>query len=164
MAVPNIQRIINKNNPLQVVVQKKTIHATHVRGGENTALKEVLNKITAKPAEPVQVVAPMPEPAPKPVVESLSLDALKQKIQTPNNKPVHTSTDRAATAEDMNKLKELIIERTEKVPEKKPEVVQPAPAPTSIPIPVPQKKVAEPPLTTGNVKEVPEDVLKKLLE
>ena len=34
-----------------------------------------------------------------------------------------------------------------------------------IPIPKsPEKKVAEPPLTPGNIKEVPEDVLRKILE
>ena len=87
---------------------------------DNLALREVLNKNLSTP--------PIPEP--------VSLETLR----TPS-KPARNATpgvpggDRAASSEDMNKLKDLI-----------------------------SKKVVEPPLTPGNIKEVPEDVLRKILE
>ena len=87
---------------------------------DNLALREVLNKNLSTP--------PIPEP--------VSLETLR----TPS-KPARNATpgvpggDRAASSENMNKLKDLI-----------------------------SKKVAEPPLTPGNIKEVPEDVLRKILE
>ena len=84
---------------------------------------------------------------------SVSLDALKDKMKTVSASSVgasasigNTSKDRAATPDDMNKLKNLIsavtVEKLEKI-EKKEE-----------PIPVPKKPT----------NEVPEDVLRKILE
>ena len=125
----------------------------------------------------------------------ISLDSLKSKIKEVGSttyNPSHASADRAASAEDMNKLKNLIatvdkskpkpvVEETlttpakatppqqggedskeiplppepVKVPEKTVEEKKPdpTPAPAPTPTPVPQKP-----------KEVPEDVLKKILE
>ena len=141
----------NRSNPLNVQVQRPAPKVAQ----PNMALKDALSKITAISGTPPKAVVNN-EPAPKPV-EPLSLDVLKQK--TKESVVVSSSKDRAATAEDMNKLKDLIIERTEVKP-------TPAPAPTPIPTPTqqPEKTGTVPPLTTENVKEVPEDVLKKLLE
>ena len=102
---------------------------------ENLALKEVLNKITVEPA-PVVVTPPAPVPEP------VSLDTLKDKIKE-TNKDFSHAKDRSASSEEMHKLKDLIIEKIEKSED---------------------KKVPEPPLTPGNIKEVPEDVLRKILE
>ena len=94
----------------------KPIHSSENKVKENLALKEVLNK-----SLPERQTSPEVKPTPAPV----SLDSLKNKEEI--KKPVHSSGDRAATAEDMNKLKDLIAEKTQ-------------------------------------TKEVPEDVLKKILE
>ena len=102
---------------------------------ENFALKEVLNKIAVEPA-PVVVTPPAPVPEP------VSLDTLKDKIKE-TNKDFSHAKDRSASSEEMHKLKDLIIEKIEKSED---------------------KKVPEPPLTPGNIKEVPEDVLRKILE
>ncbi|MEX2028877.1 MAG: CxxC-x17-CxxC domain-containing protein [Candidatus Paceibacterota bacterium] len=64
-----------------------------------------------------------------------SLNILKNKTED-SQKDFGNSKDRAASPADMNKLKDLIT----------------------------QKQGKEPPLTPGNIKEVPEDVLKKILE
>jgi hypothetical protein len=83
------------------------------------------------------------EPQPKadqPLAEvskPISLETLKNKI-----KESVPSKDRAASAEDMHKLKDLIAAKA-----------TPPPTPTPIPTPVPQKP-----------QEVPEDVLRKILE
>jgi len=107
---------------------------------ENKGLKEALSKITQSVVETAKKPVEPSKPVP------ISLSDLKNKTPIPN-KGIHMGSDRAATAEDMNKLKDLTVERTT--------------TPTSTPQ---ANKVQEPPLTTGNVKEVPEDVLKKLLE
>ncbi len=88
---------------------------------DNAALREILNETLKAEAE-------------KPVPAAISLDALKNKIKEPT-----ISKDRAASSEDMNKLKELISEKIEKAKEEA--------------IPIPKKP-----------KEVPEDVLRKILE
>ncbi len=111
---------------------------------ENSILKNVLNKIK----EPLSIIKEIPKKEPEPV----SLDALKHK-----HKEVVPQKDKAASSENMNKLKEVISEKVAP-----PYVPTPPPAPT--PIPVPQKTVAEPPLTKGNIKEVPEEILRKILE
>jgi len=89
---------------------------------ENSGLKEVLNKILSKPA---------PEP--------VSLDSLKDLPAQAGKNINITSRDRAASPEDMNKLKNLIFKKTKTKKED-----TPAPAPKA--------------------KEVPEDVLRKILE
>ncbi len=108
---------------------------TSVRPKENLALREVLNKTLEIPKAP----------------EPVSLDTLKNEnkgeVKEKMKDFVH-SKDRAASPEEMNKLKDLISASTQKPPE-------PTPA-----IP----KASEPPLTPGNIKEVPEDVLRKILE
>ncbi|MFA6520232.1 MAG: CxxC-x17-CxxC domain-containing protein [Candidatus Paceibacterota bacterium] len=102
---------------------------------DNSALRGILNKTLS------ENTAPVPEP--------VSLDSLKNKMQDIVKKPV-SSKDRAATPEEMNKLKDLITQKTSTPPS-----VPPAPAPASTPTP--------PPVPT-KPPEVPEDVLRKILE
>lgn len=105
-----IKKVFTKPKPVRPV------------GGDNLALKEVLNKSL-----------PMP----------VSLDSLKNKTQEVK-KPIHSNVDRAATSEDMNKLKDLITTATAGQTEK--------------------TKVKASPVDDLQRKEVPEDVLKKVLE
>lgn len=124
---------------------------------ENGALKEALSKVLAEKPEikdsivtkPNQNIAKSTEEKVAPV-EPITLDTLKNKI-----KEVVPQKDRAATQSEMNKLKEL-IEKVDKSKEvkssddvKKEDKAQVA---------------TEPPLTKDNIKEVPEDVLRKILE
>jgi CxxC-x17-CxxC domain-containing protein len=88
-----------------------------------------------------------------------ALDSLKDKIKE-EIKPARQSAnmDRAASPEEMNKLKDLIAEKISEAKEEK--TITPAPTPTSqkgedAPSPAPKKPVT---------KEVPEDVLRKILE
>lgn len=104
--------------------------------GENFALKEALKKVVPAPADvPVPPAPIIPPKAPEP--EPVSLDTLKNKM-----KDMIPPKDKAASVEDRNKLKDLIAST----------------------VPVADKQGTEPPLTTGNIKEVPEDVLRKILE
>ncbi|MFA5931814.1 MAG: type IV secretion system DNA-binding domain-containing protein [Candidatus Paceibacterota bacterium] len=121
---------------------------------DNSALREVLNKTLH--SEQASPVIPTPAPVKTPVPEPVSLDSLKDKIKEEDKKLARPSggnfssyNDRSAGADEMNKLKNLISEKIET----KKEEVAPAPAPT--PIPIPQKPAT---------KEVPEDVLRKVLE
>ena len=114
---------------------KKAFTSEKPKPKENLALKEILNK-TLKPA---------PAPA------AVSLDTLKKKMED-IKKPLVTSKDRAATAEDMNKLKDLIAKKVPTPP------TPPTSAPTA------QIPVNEPLPPKPSVKEVPEDVLRKILE
>jgi CxxC-x17-CxxC domain-containing protein len=132
---------------------------------DNVALREVLNK--AKVAGTVPATA-APVTPPKPV-EPISLDTLKNKI-----KEIIPQKDKAASAEDMNKLKDLI---TQKVPTPTPpsqpippiaasgatplQAAAPAPMPTVPPVSSPSSGDPKQP---EKIKEVPEDVLRKILE
>jgi CxxC-x17-CxxC domain-containing protein len=111
---------------------------------DNLALREVLNKATAKPeskTSPQKTETPVP----------ISLDSLKNKIKEVAKEPTPASKDRAATPEDMNKLKNLIQEKVQTQIETPPPQNIPTPPPASAPVP------KKPP-------EVPEDVLRKVLE
>ena len=135
---------------------------------ENLALREVLNKIKAPEPEPPKAVpAPIPVPAP------ISLDTLKNKIK--ESKPLK---DRAASSEDMNKLKDLITAKTKKPARPDAagrsggeEITTPAKAtpPPQGGEEIPKKpqspeEQAQPVANKKKVKEVPEDVLRKILE
>jgi hypothetical protein len=123
---------------------------------KNTGLKAVLDKaLSAQAGLLEQAVTPEKIPTPPPI----SLDALKDKMSALSGSASggKTSKDRAASSEDMNKLKNLIQEKTEKNPSASSgptasPSATPPPAPT--PTPIPQK-------TTN---EVPEDILRKVLE
>ncbi len=117
--------------PLPIKIQVPII----VKPKENFVLKNVLNKIK-EPVASVKIEIP------KKMVEPVSLDALKHKI-----KNVIPQKDKAASSENMNKLKEIISEKVTPLVATPP-LVPPAPTP------VPKKPV----------KEVPEEVLRKILE
>ena len=141
------KNIPNKNTPPVAPKIFSTIKKV-LAPAKNTGLKDVLNKALAEPVVPAPVKpAPIVTPTPEPV----SLDSLKDKIKTITQTPVQTK-DRSASQENMNKLKDLIASKsgqTEKIKTK-----EETPAPTPAPTPTP----------TSNTKEVPEDVLKKILE
>ena len=132
---------------------------------ENKALKEVLNKIVAQPAEvkpQPKVEVPIPTPA-------ISLDVLKIPPPQAIKKMVPNSKDRAASAEDMNKLKDLITEKTQTAQMGRSE---PLPNTTTPPVgtpppqggdEIPKNSVKASPVGV-QPREVPEDVLRKVLE
>jgi len=120
--------------------------------GENLALREVLNKTLAEKKPEATSPASSAPLASQPTAHSgpISLNALKSIPK------VETEKDRSASKEDMNKLKSII----EKAP--------PAPA-SSGPSAPPLKdtdvgSTTPAPTPTSKIKEVPEDVLRKILE
>jgi hypothetical protein len=147
-------------------------------GGENLALKEVLDKtlkaapVTASGGTPLQAVAP----------EVIPLNSLKDKIkdvqkQSIPSKPARADRGRAASAEEMNKLKDLItavggtpqeavVDKKISMPE---EITTPARNASSTAEAGGPVKVTPPPkggegIPKKPAKEVPEDVLRKILE
>ncbi len=100
----------------------------------NLGLKEALKKVFSIPKAPAPTPAPVVQ---RPEPEPVSLDVLKNKI-----KDIVPQKDKSASTEDKDKLKNLIAGVT----------------------PSAEKQGTEPPLTAGNIKEVPEDVLRKILE
>jgi uncharacterized protein YfkK (UPF0435 family) len=116
-------------------------------GVKNSGLKEVLNKALAEPTLPTKVGTPTE-------VGAISLESLKEKIKTVNQNPIQNK-DRSASLEDMNKLKNLI---QQKVEVKKEEITTPAKATH------PQQGGEDTFQKPIPVKEVPEDVLRKILE
>ncbi len=124
------------------------------RGEDKSAkLKEVLNKIQESKDKPL---APKVEPKKEKKADPapISLTSLKSKIKgmMPSG-----SKDRAATEESIQSLKELITAKVPARPDEKPE--QPVVADAA-----PTSKEAEVPNTNTGVKEIPEDVLRKILE
>ncbi len=102
--------------------------------------------------------------------EPVSLDSLKNKVGEASpiglqprevKKEIVYSKDRAATVEDMNKLKDLIKEKViipvEKTEPKKEEIITPVKNTSSL-------QGGEENSQNNKVKEVPEDVLRKILE
>jgi CxxC-x17-CxxC domain-containing protein len=156
LGIEFVQKDKNENNKIkQENGIKNNVPESNKK--ENGALKEALNKVLAEKTEikdsmvtkPNQNIAKSTEEKVAPV-EPITLDTLKNKI-----KEVVPQKDRAATQSEMNKLKEL-IEKVDKSKEvkssddvKKEDKAQVA---------------TEPPLTKDNIKEVPEDVLRKILE
>ena len=119
-------------------------------GKQNLALREILNKTLANQSKAEKIVQPPPA--------EISLDALKDK-KSASSKSARQSAGggRAASSEGMNKLKDLILEKIEKEKE------ETIPIPPSNPVPKnPQPETGQP--KTEKVKEVPEDVLRKILE
>jgi CxxC-x17-CxxC domain-containing protein len=133
---PGVFGTIKKVLSAQAGFNKKPIHPGADKLKENLALREVLNKT---------VSAPSPSP--------ISLNSLKDKVKEVKKEFVQ-SKDRAASREDMNKLKDLITAvggtPQEAVVAEKTEIKKEEKTST----PVPQKPI----------KEVPEDVLRKILE
>ena len=102
------------------------------RPKENLALRDILNKtlnenkVLEIKKEEIKQTIPV-KPQPREIRPAISLNELK--VSKPN--PVSRLQDRSASAEDMNKLKNLISEKETK---------------------------------EEKIREVPEDVLKKILE
>jgi len=111
-------------------------------GTGNPALKELLNKTLTPTSAPV------------------SLDSLKDKTIEVKKPARLTGGDRAASAEDMNKLKDLIQAKSRE--SGSPEVSQETFREKTVPIP--PASAQQPQVKIEKVKEVPEDVLKKILE
>ncbi len=161
-----IEKDVKKEGGLASAIKKvfqKEVDNTEKVKTNHIGLKEILNKtlagndIKASPVglQPREVVPPIP-----PVIH---LDNLKEKAKAspvglqPRDISVN-GKDRAASVADMNKLKDLIKEKiavVEEVPVKKVEEVKKEEKKEDTPLPVPQKP---------KVREVPEDVLKKILE
>ncbi|PIR68600.1 hypothetical protein COU49_00030 [Candidatus Nomurabacteria bacterium CG10_big_fil_rev_8_21_14_0_10_35_16] len=110
----------------------------------NTKLKEIINKITTNSDVSPEEVKPVTPPMP-PVISLESLKEKTKEIATP-------SKDRSASAEEMNKLKDLITASG----------VTPQKAVVSEKITSPDASV--PSTSNLGIKEVPEDVLRKILE
>ena len=104
----------------------------------NSALREILNKTLSSNTAPV--------------LEPISLDVLKNKTKE-ISKDLNALKDRSASKEEMNKLKDLITEKTEI---KKEEVIQTTTQPT--------QDIKASLVGVQQPKEVPEDVLRKILE
>ena len=136
-------------------------------GVGNPALREVLNKITADGATPQNAVVNEPATAVDgvPPKAAISLDSLKEKIKEsrPSGPARSAGGDRAASAEEMNKLKDLIKERTEITTSFEPEGSQSPNGPAKA-TPPPQGGEEAPAPIPKKPKEVPEDVLRKILE
>ncbi|MFA6256962.1 MAG: CxxC-x17-CxxC domain-containing protein [Candidatus Paceibacterota bacterium] len=132
------------------------------RSGDNQALKDVLSKVMTKDASQAKPVSPTPQPAPKPTPAPISLDVLKNKMRDVNQDP-RSSKDRAATPDEMNKLKNLISQKTIVPPPAPPKPPAPPVAPPQAPVPSASSQVPVPPVPKP-APEVPEDVLRKILE
>jgi len=150
--------------------------------GANLALRDILNKTLAETSStqalpvtvsPVLITPTTPEP--------LSLNVLKEPVKVEISIKNKTSKDRAASVEDMEKLKSFIEATTlpkepvaEKVEIKEPKTIEEIKTVVSEPkkedLSAMAKKKPEPkfeiptPQSTKRVKEVPEDVLRKVLE
>jgi CxxC-x17-CxxC domain-containing protein len=138
------------------------------REGGNKALKEVLSKVMEKETVTTPKVSSPAPSAPEPI----SLDTLKYKMRDIKQN-VSPSQDRAASVEEMNRLKDLISQKIQNAPR------ETDPAPASAPAPVPQAPVPPAPVQAAPealaapipstppkpvTPEVPEDVLRKILE
>ncbi len=137
---------------------------------ENFALREVLNKITAPGGTPPGAVSlgnipvvPMPQVPVPPVPAPVSINILKN-----HNGDMAMKNDKAANSEDMNKLKDLIAEkRVESVPVPStppPDIFQNKFTSTVSSLPIKEEKPVSHNVPKPPVREVPEDVLKKMLE
>jgi CxxC-x17-CxxC domain-containing protein len=117
---------------------------------------------------PAPTPAPIPVPVQNPIPEPISLVSLKDKDKEKESVFIPQNKDKSASAENMQELKDLInknISVMEKREIPAPEISVPTPT-INIPKPpvAPVRTVGEPPLTEGNIKEIPEDVLRKILE
>jgi len=149
--------------PPKVLQPRESTPAPKKVREENFALKEILHKTFATPPvkEPEPKVGVPPARAPEPV----SLDSLKNKIKEATKENT-VSKDRAASAEKMNELKDLILAKSSEAgsPEVSKETFREKTEKTE----VKKDEEATNPSTgsgpTAKPREVPEDVLRKILE
>lgn len=130
---------------------------------ENIPLKEILSKTLAEDKPVPENVVPVTPPPVAPVsLSSLKSDASKVSVPA-NNSPKEGKKDLSASAEDMNKLKNIISQNVQAPPAPPQPPAPPAPTPQVIsetpPPPQPQPATA-----VNKVREVPEEVLRKILE
>lgn len=138
-----IKKVFNKGKPKSVPPSL----GVATRGGENLALRDALNKTLAEKDKKEEYVSK---------TEPVSLDILKNKINEIHKKDFNQSKDRSASETEMNKLKSLIQEKTTQ----KNEGVSKKEEPKKEEI----KKTGPDINTNTKKREVPEDVLKKILE
>lgn len=171
----NLTAPFHKNNKPNIPIPNKNLQE---KPKENIALKEILNKtlseqkiIELKKEEKIVEEK-------KPTLAPVSLNTLQAKPVAGEIKPAN---DRSASADRMSSLKDLLakVESERQVEEKKvepekveepkkpePEIpipqksVPPVPPPPAPPIPQKEEQIQQKP----PVKEVPEEVLKKILE
>ncbi len=144
------------NKPVEVKPQPKIVppvapkpRASPVGGQprDTSALKEILNKAlseTISPAPPVK--KDIPEEVKRVEPEPISLNTLKEKTAPTPSAPIK---DKSASAEDMDKFKKFIEEKSSN---------------TLTPPEAPKKKAKASPVEGLQPREVPEDVLRKILE
>jgi len=125
---------------------------------KNTALKDILNTIK-EPQPKVEVPKSATTNSEVPPKTAISLDALKNP-SAKINKEIFHSKDRAASSEDMNKLKDLIKTSQSKVETPTPIPQKPLPTSEGVGAPASQNVGT----MSKKPKEVPEDVLRKILE
>jgi len=171
-AKPKILATLKKvfNKPGQIPSKnnftKNKILPTHPARGENLALKEILNKtLSENKVFQEEKKEPVIEEIKKNVPEPISLNTLKTPIA-----PVSVSLkDKAAKAEEMNKLKDLIKSK----PEIKEKPIENVLVENIVEPPTQQKEpdiaqvppvIPEPEVPKSDVREVPEDILRKILE
>ena len=138
---------------------------------DNRMLKEILDKTLANLPDQKSINKPKPEYKPVSVnapEKTVSLNVLKNQSQNiANNVP---TKDRAASPDSMNKLKNFILENKigpQNEDSVKLKVNTPSPISTSTPRPPIQTQTPTPipkPPSSNQVREVPEDVLRKMLE
>lgn len=131
-----------------------------------TSLLDQLDDIV-KPAptpKPAQIIAPVnfkpTPPPPKPVIKPVVAS------EVPIPKPQPKELTRAASPEKKNALAEVLAKAMgEKAPEKQVQVPTPIPQPLQPKVPEPTPVQKTPVFTTTKtVREVPEDILRKVLE
>ncbi|MDD5721431.1 MAG: type IV secretion system DNA-binding domain-containing protein [Candidatus Pacebacteria bacterium] len=170
---PSVFKSIKKVFTKKVPVKVKPVYPARISGapvkrvnGDNSALREVLNKVVVEETKST----PTPVSTPTPI----SLDSLKNKMQASPigglqprevKKPVSPiGVDRAATPENMNKLKDLITKKITTPAEALPDRQAGTP-PSQGGEETPQKpKTPASPVGGLQPREVPEDVLRKILE
>ncbi|HNW71826.1 MAG TPA: type IV secretion system DNA-binding domain-containing protein [Candidatus Paceibacterota bacterium] len=196
-----IKKVFDKNEKPKQELAKNTFvknkqKSTHLAKGENLALKEILNKTLAETlnenkVEPVVNITEEIKIENKNTAESMSLDNLKISNQNSNT----VLKDRSASAEEMNKLKDLISaketikETTNFVPKVQEKIIEPIQKEIPKEIleikkeelkqeevkkeeikkdevkHIPNQAQTHPSISpTGTIREVPEDVLRKILE
>ncbi|MFA5095139.1 MAG: CxxC-x17-CxxC domain-containing protein [Candidatus Paceibacterota bacterium] len=131
-----IKKVFTKGTTNEKAAPVKTVR-------ENPGLKEILNKALSENKPSVSTPIKTPTPVSVPTPAPISLDALKTVPSKPARSATHgvAGGDRAASAEDMDKLKNLISEK----------------------VPASANKAKASPVGT-QPREVPEDVLRKILE
>jgi CxxC-x17-CxxC domain-containing protein len=170
-----IKKVFDKNdrrNQTRNTFIKNKPKSVRPAPGENTALRDILNKTLN---ENKVFSAPLP---PEPAEEGPAPISLNELKTSPKKDFNPTPKDRSASAEEMDKLKNLITEKTIEPTEEsvKEQVEEPKEIPkeeiiSSIESPVsatteekPEVPILQPNNTPNKIREVPEDVLKKILE